>query len=98
MILQTRDENHPIFRHIGNHDYYGFYRAELEQRRMLMYPPFSRLARLLVRGDSEKAVTGGIEQVKAELLRAISEIDRSVVLLGRPRRPSRRSAIIIVIM
>lgn len=41
VILQTRDENHPIFRHIGTHDYYGFYRAELEQRRMLMYPPFS---------------------------------------------------------
>ena len=38
------------------HDYLGFYRQEVEARGALRYPPFSRVAVLLLRGKDEKEV------------------------------------------
>src|SRR3970282_777854 len=47
VILPTFHPEHPAVRAAAAHDYAGFYRAELEQRRELGYPPYSRLVRLL---------------------------------------------------
>jgi primosomal protein N' (replication factor Y) (superfamily II helicase) len=47
VILQTFHPEHHAIRAAAAHDYAGFYRAELEQRRELGYPPFSRLVRLV---------------------------------------------------
>lgn len=56
VVIQTFNEEHALFRFIKNHDYTGFYRAELETRKALGYPPFGRLARILVRGKEEPVV------------------------------------------
>lgn len=53
VVVQTYNESHEIFTWIKNHDYTSFYRAELEVRKMLGYPPFTRLARLVFRGRNE---------------------------------------------
>ena len=55
-------------------DYEGFCRAELEARRALRYPPFARLARLLVRGKNEGKVAESIQALAEALKRASSEI------------------------
>lgn len=46
VILQTFAPEHPVIQSAAKHDVDGFYRYELEQRRRLGYPPFSRLVRL----------------------------------------------------
>ncbi|HPS57230.1 MAG TPA: primosomal protein N' [Spirochaetota bacterium] len=56
VVIQTFNEEHAVFRFIKNHDYTGFYRSELEIRKALGYPPFGRLARILVRGRDESVV------------------------------------------
>jgi primosomal protein N' (replication factor Y) len=47
VIIQTYSPEHYAIRAAANHDYEAFYAQEIEYRRQLAYPPFSRLARLL---------------------------------------------------
>ena len=46
VILQTFMPDHYVIQMAAHHDYEGFYRRELDYRRQLRYPPFSRLVRL----------------------------------------------------
>jgi primosomal protein N' (replication factor Y) len=46
VVLQTFDPSNQVIQSAALHDANGFYRYELEQRKRLGYPPFSRLVRL----------------------------------------------------
>ena len=46
VVLQTFDSDNQVVQSAAGHDVDGFYQYELEQRRRLGYPPFSRLVRL----------------------------------------------------
>jgi primosomal protein N' (replication factor Y) len=46
VVLQTFDPGNQVIQSAAGHDVNGFYQYELEQRRRLGYPPFSRLVRL----------------------------------------------------
>jgi primosomal protein N' (replication factor Y) (superfamily II helicase) len=87
VIVQTLDDQNPLFRFIRNHDYYGFYRSELEVRRLLQYPPFSRMARLLVRGMKEERVTASINGLKLALDENIRKQGADVRILGPSTAP-----------
>lgn len=71
VIIQTLNKDNPLFRFIRNQDYYGFYRSELEVRKMLKYPPFARMARLLVRGTDEERVITSINALRQALEESI---------------------------
>src|SRR6185369_6076106 len=49
VILQTFDPANQVIQYTARHDVDGFYEYELEQRRRLGYPPFSRLVRMEIR-------------------------------------------------
>lgn len=49
VVLQTFDPANQVIQSAARHDANGFYQYELEQRRRLGYPPFSRLVRLEIR-------------------------------------------------
>jgi primosomal protein N' (replication factor Y) (superfamily II helicase) len=51
VILQTFDPTSQVIRSTATHDVNGFYEYELEQRRRLGNPPFSRLVRLEFRHE-----------------------------------------------
>ena len=87
VIVQTLDEEHPIFQYIKNHDYYSFYRSELEVRKMLGYPPFKRMARLLVRGTDKENVSNTINKLKVELVKNIERYKKPISLLGPSSAP-----------
>ena len=56
MVLQTFDPTNQVIQSAARHDVNNFYQYELEQRKRLRYPPFSRLVRLEYRHhDPEKA-------------------------------------------
>jgi primosomal protein N' (replication factor Y) len=46
VVLQTFQPEHYAIQAASRHDYAGFYARELDERRKLGYPPFSRLVRL----------------------------------------------------
>jgi primosomal protein N' (replication factor Y) (superfamily II helicase) len=54
VVLQTFDPEHQVIQSAARHDVNGFYEYELEQRRRLGYPPFTRLVRLEYR-DADQA-------------------------------------------
>lgn len=54
VILQSFQPEHYAIRAAAQHDYAGFYAYEIEQRRKIMYPPFTRLARLEIRHTSAR--------------------------------------------
>ncbi|MBM3154494.1 MAG: primosomal protein N' [Chloroflexi bacterium] len=67
VIIQTYSPGHYAIRAAANHDYEAFYAQEIEYRRQLAYPPFSRLVRLLFRHTN-----AGVCQREAEkMCRAI---------------------------
>ncbi len=46
VIIQTFNPQHYALKHAQNHDYKAFYKEEIETRKILRYPPFSRIINL----------------------------------------------------
>jgi len=67
-IVQTYAPDHPAIAFAANHDYDGFARAELLERRALRWPPYTQMALLGAIGRSRRAVETAIGGW-AELLR-----------------------------
>jgi primosomal protein N' (replication factor Y) len=56
VVLQTFQPDHYVIQAASRHDYLGFYRQELDQRKRLGYPPYSRMVKLEYRHfDPQKA-------------------------------------------
>jgi primosomal protein N' (replication factor Y) len=56
VIIQTYHPGHYGIQAAAGHDYASFYRAEIEHRRALQYPPFTDLIRFLFTGADEAAL------------------------------------------
>ncbi len=80
VIIQTLDDERHIFKFLKNHDYYGFYRNELEVRRVLSYPPFSRITRILTRGADEPSVGEAVARVAAAVRGELAGVEGATVL------------------
>ena len=68
-IIQTYSPEHLAVRYAADHDYDGFAREELRERRALRWPPFTRMALLGAIGRSRRAVEAAIARW-ADALRA----------------------------
>ncbi|MBN1465917.1 primosomal protein N' [candidate division KSB1 bacterium] len=56
VIIQTFTPDHYSLQFAKKHDYESFFKAELFDRKGLLYPPYSRLINILLRGPDEKRV------------------------------------------
>jgi primosomal protein N' (replication factor Y) len=72
VYIQTYEPHHYVFDYVRNHDYNGFYQRELELRRELSYPPFSKLVRIVLSFRNKesavkimKGVSDRIKKIKA---------------------------------
>jgi primosomal protein N' (replication factor Y) len=58
--IQTYEPEHYVFDYVRNHDYKGFYQREIEFRKELSYPPFSRLIRIVLsftnKGEAKRII------------------------------------------
>jgi len=82
-ILQTFQPEHYAIQHAAEHDFMGFYRAELAHRRDLQYPPFSRIIRFETRDLNKKMA----EERAMDLASHLSELtedgaDRTLQMIG----------------
>jgi len=53
VYIQSNDPTHPVIQLALQQNYHEFYKWEIEFRKALRYPPFSRLARLVFRSPDE---------------------------------------------
>ncbi len=75
VIVQTLRPDHPSLAAVSHHDYTGFMHGELERRRELGYPPFTRLINVRLDGVD----VGRVERIATELA---SELRRQAAGLG----------------
>ncbi len=53
VVIQSFYPNHYVLRFARNQDYTGFFEREIEYRKLLGYPPFARLAQIVVSNASQ---------------------------------------------
>ena len=78
VLMQTYRPGHESLAFACGHDYDGFFEHETARRRDLMYPPFARLARLIVESpttDKGEAASQHIGQILQGQIPAGSDID-----------------------
>jgi primosomal protein N' (replication factor Y) len=85
VLIQTFTPDHPSIALAAGHDYGRFVERELEQRRLHGYPPYQRLARLIVRSlDQEAAATFADRLAGAFRAALANEIRRTPPEPGQP--------------
>jgi primosomal protein N' (replication factor Y) len=67
VVLQTFDPANQVIQSAARHDVNGFYQYELEQRKRLGYPPFSRLVRLEYRHQDAITARSEAQKLAAKL-------------------------------
>ncbi|MGD0917538.1 MAG: primosomal protein N' [Thermodesulfobacteriota bacterium] len=63
VVIQTFSPDHYSIQRAKDHDFIGFYQEEIQFRRALGYPPFSRLINLRLTGNSEKRTKAVAEEM-----------------------------------
>jgi primosomal protein N' (replication factor Y) len=90
VIVQTYAPDHYVFQYLISHDYKGFFKLELESRRALNYPPFSRLVSFCIDGPKVADVESKAKKL-AEILRerhgANSKYRDQIEILGPAPAP-----------
>ncbi len=67
VVIQTYTPNHSAIITALSGDYEAFYRAEIESRRMLGYPPFGRMGRIILDGANEGKVSSAALALTSQL-------------------------------
>jgi primosomal protein N' (replication factor Y) len=80
--LQTHQPEHPVMRALIAQDREAFYDAEIEARERTHYPPFGRLASLVVSGEDKHDA-----QSFARALARAAPLDEAVRILGPVEAP-----------
>jgi primosomal protein N' (replication factor Y) len=92
VIVQTFNPDHYSLVAAARHDYAGFYADEIERRgeNGLNYPPFSRLANLVVSDPSRGAAQSRAQEIAAALQARIRAENLDVQILGPASAPMER--------
>ncbi|MFZ4620491.1 MAG: primosomal protein N' [Bacteroidota bacterium] len=56
VVIQTSQPGHYALKHVREHDFLGFYQEEIEFRKAINYPPFSRVIVIEFKGRIERSV------------------------------------------
>jgi primosomal protein N' (replication factor Y) len=70
VLIQTFTPEHPCITLASGHDFVSFAGAELAHRKEHQYPPFHRMARLIVRSEKEEAAAAFADTLAAAFVEA----------------------------
>jgi primosomal protein N' (replication factor Y) len=88
VYVQTYTPEHPCIALAARHDYTTFAERELAQRQSFGYPPFQRLARLIVRSEDEAASAAFVALLAGAFEQALRGVTSgSVRILGPAEAP-----------
>jgi primosomal protein N' (replication factor Y) len=63
VLVQTYQPDHPSIALASKHDFLGFAKYELEHRHLLGYPPYQRMARIIIRGLVDQETVDFADQI-----------------------------------
>jgi primosomal protein N' (replication factor Y) len=81
-ILQTFQPEHYAIQAAAEHDYQSFYDSEIQHRKQLGYPPFTRLARFVIREFSSPSAEKEARRLANSILEKISITDSPADIIG----------------
>ena len=91
VLVQTFTPDHPCIALAASHDYIKFVETELGHRRAHNYPPYQRLARIIIRSRDQEEAAAFAERLAATftttLAKMPSETAKDVRLLGPAEAP-----------
>jgi primosomal protein N' (replication factor Y) len=87
VVIQTRCPEHACFRAVMAHDDEAFRRGELQERRSMRYPPFSRLGSILVRGPNLPLVEEAAQALRDRIAERVAHLPEWAVVLGPAAAP-----------
>ncbi|NUQ64326.1 MAG: primosomal protein N' [Pirellulales bacterium] len=87
VLVQTLNPDHPAIQAAVRHDYAAFAEGELPIRKMLSYPPFASMIRLVIRGESETAVGQFASHMAQELTCILQPLGAGARVLGPAPAP-----------
>lgn len=90
VILQTFHADHFCIATAAKHDFESFARRELEYRRKLAYPPYSKLARIVLAGKNDESVRRRAAEVRAAIDKEFAAERTEVEALGPAPCPVRK--------
>ena len=90
VIVQTRCPEEPVIMRAAKHDYLGFAEGELRHRKELKAPPFTQLARIILRGLHESTVNEEARRITAIYREAAKAAGVPVRILGPAPAPLTR--------
>ena len=82
VFVQSSSPTEPAILHAAKHDYLGFAAAELRHRREIGMPPFTHLARVIVRSRDEEQACQHADQIAIRLRAANEKSGGGVRILG----------------
>lgn len=100
LIIQTYNTEHPITKSIGESGLEKFYENELEQRKLLQYPPFCKMIKLTLRTfyqakiEKESAFIFGRMKILSEKNSDISVFEPFIPKLSKIRDKFRKQIVI----
>lgn len=56
VIIQTTNPKNEVLKHVVNHDYDGFYKEEIANRKQFAYPPFTRVINVFLKHRDSRIV------------------------------------------
>lgn len=87
VIIQTYIPEHYCILATQEHDYISFYEKEIQERSVLGYPPFSKIARLLLRGKDDNVVNDAAKTVSEHLQMLKTEKFPEITISGPAPAP-----------
>ena len=75
VFIQTRQPENEALKFAQKHDYDGFAKSELDFRKTLNYPPYSRLVKFVLKGKNESQVRVSAFKLKSVLERIVPDFD-----------------------
>ncbi len=84
VLVQTFTPDHPCIALAAKHDFVAFAGQELVHRKQHQYPPFQRLARLIVRSEKEEAASQFADALATAFAEAMKKVGAQAVRLLGP--------------
>ncbi len=82
VIIQTYNPDNPIIQMAADQDYRGYYQEEINWRRLLKYPPFSSLLRVVVVSINETLVRDVADMIILYINEITDAQEDHMVILG----------------
>ncbi|MDD2509725.1 MAG: primosomal protein N' [Syntrophomonas sp.] len=82
VIIQTFNPANPLFSILQNQDYLAFFYQEIKQRRLLNYPPFTQLLRIVCSAESPEMAQMVADVLSREINDIIDAKEEDIEILG----------------